>query len=163
MTAPPTSAPRAQLIHIEVDRRLGHEWDEWNGRPLPRGGAFSAAPGLFFRFAALTVATATGVGALLLYFIGPRLGTLSPLAPRILWIVLGLFAVVQWLYLGVLVASFYSSRNLLPERLLERGPYLQLMNYTSLVARPFGKRDWVEHAAIDVYNTLAARRGRRVR
>src|SRR5258705_9528486 len=32
----PTSAPaaRAQLIHIEVDRRLGHEWDEWNGRPL---------------------------------------------------------------------------------------------------------------------------------
>jgi hypothetical protein len=36
------------------------------------------------------------------------------------------------------------------------------MNYTSLVARGFGKRDWVEHAAIDVYNTLAERRGRRV-
>jgi hypothetical protein len=129
---------------------------------LPGGGDFSAAAALFFRFAALTVATATGIVALLLYLIGPRLGTLWPLLPRILWIALGLFAVVQWLYLSVLAASFYSGRNLLPERLLERGPYLQLMNYTSLVARPFRKRDWVEHAAIDVYNTLAERRGRRV-
>jgi len=163
-TPPPSSAsaPRAQLIHIEVDRRLGHEWDEWNGRPLPRGGDFSAAPGLFFRFAALTIATATGAVALLLYLIGPRLGTLSPLVPRILWLVLALFAALQWLYLGVLAASFYTGRNLLPERVLERGPYLQLMNYTSLVARGFGKRDWVEHAAIDIYNTLAERRGRRV-
>jgi hypothetical protein len=150
------------LIHIEVDRRLGHEWDEWNGRPLPGGGDFSAAPGLFFRFAALTIVTATGVVAFLLYLVGPRLGTLSPLVPRVLWMALGVVAVVQWLYLSVLAASFYSGRNLLPERLLERGPYLQLMNYTSLVARGFGKRDWVEHAAIDVYNTLAERRGRRV-
>lgn len=172
MTAPhpaarppsPPSPPstRAQLIHIEVDRRLGHEWDEWNGRPLPRGGDFSAAPGLFFRFAVLTVATVTAAAALLLYLIGPRLGALWPPLPRVLWGVLGLFALLQWLYLSVLAASFYSRRNLLPERLLERGPYLQLMNYTSLVARGFGRRDWVEHAAIDVYNTLAERRGRKV-
>src|SRR5207244_4061423 len=37
-----------------------------------------------------------------------------------------------------------------------------LMNFTSLMSRAFGKRDWVEHAAIDVYNTLAKRRGRTV-
>ena len=162
--APPTSAPapRAQLIHIEVDRRLGHEWDEWNGRALPGGGNFSAAPRLFFHFAALTIAAVTGAVAFLLYLIGPRLGTLAPLVPRILWSLLAVLAVLQWLYLGVLAASFYSGRNLLPERLMERGPYLQLMNYTSLIARGFGKRDWVEHAAIDVYNTLAERRGRRV-
>jgi len=150
------------LIHIEVDRRLGHEWDEWNGRPLPGGGDFSAAPRLFFRFAALTVATATAAFALLLYLIGPRLGALWTPLPRILWIGLGALAVLQWFYLGVLAGSFYGRRNLLPERIMERGPYLQLMNYTSLVARAFGKRDWVEHAAIDVYNTLAERRGRRV-
>src|SRR5438876_1216079 len=36
------------------------------------------------------------------------------------------------------------------------------MSLTSHVARAFGKRDWVEHAAIDVYNTLAERRRRRV-
>ena len=161
-SAPPQTSPRAQLIHIEVDRRLGHEWDEWNGRPLPGGGDFSAPPRVFFRFAALTIAAATGALALLLYLIGPRLGTLSPLVPRILWSLVAVLAVLQWLYLGVVAASFYGGRNLLPERLMERGPYLQLMNYTSLIARAFGKRDWVEHAAIDVYNTLAERRGRKL-
>src|SRR2546428_8805944 len=91
---PPSSAPsRAQLIHIEVDRRPGHEWDEWNGRPLPGGGDFSAAPGLFFRFAALTVVAATGALALLPYLIRPRLGTLWPPLPRILRGVLGLLPV----------------------------------------------------------------------
>jgi len=153
---------KAQLIHIEVDRRLGHEWDEWNGRPLPAGGNFSAPARLFFTFAALTIAVATGAVALLLYLIGPRLAALWPRLPAVLWVVLGALAVLQWLYLGVLALSYYSGRTLLPELLLERGPYLQLMNYTSLLARSFGKRDWVEHAAIDIYNTLAERRGRRV-
>jgi uncharacterized protein len=153
---------KAQLIHIEVDRRLGHEWDEWNGRPLPRGGDFSAAPGLFFRYAALTIAAATAVVALLLYLVAPRLGGLWAGLPRALWITLAVLAGLKTLYLSVLVVSYYGGRNLLPERLMERGPYLQLMNYASLVARATGKRDWVEHAAIDVYNTLAERRGRRV-
>jgi hypothetical protein len=159
---PPSQAPRAQLIHIEVDRRLGHEWDEWNGRPLPGGGDFSAAPGLFFRFAALTLAALAAVAALLLYLIGPRLAALSPPLARGVWIGLVAALGLASLYLTVLAASFYGRRNLLPERLMERGPYLQLMNYTSLIARAFGKRDWVEHAAIDIYNTLAERRGRKV-
>jgi hypothetical protein len=162
-SAPPaTPPPRAQLIHIEVDRRLGHEWDEWNGRPLPGGGDFSAPPGLFFRFAALTLALGSALVALLLYLVGPRLGALVPALPRALWIVLGAAIAVKAVWLGLGAGSFYSGTNLLPERLLERGPFLQLMNYTSLVARLFGKRDWVEHAAIDIYNTLAVRRGRKV-
>lgn len=156
------SMAKAQLIHIEVDRRLGHEWDEWNGRPLPNGGDFSAAPGRFFIFAALTIAAAMAAAALLLYLTGPRLAGLWARLPALVWLTLGAAAVVAWIYLGVLAGSFYSRRNLLPEALLERGPYLQLMNYTSLVARGFGKRDWVEHAAIDIYNALAERRGRKV-
>ena len=162
MAGPHTTSPRAQLIHIEVDRRLGHEWDEWNGRPLPQGGDFSAEPDLFFRFAALTVVVATAAVALLLYLIGPRLGAIWAPLPRLLWIALASFGGLATLYLGLVVASYYGRRNLLPERLLERGPYLQLMNFTSRIARSFGKRDWVEHAAIDVYNTLAVRRGRTV-
>jgi hypothetical protein len=164
VSAPPSAPPppRAQLIHIEVDRRLGHEWDEWNGRPLPGGGNFSAPPGLFFRFAALTLAAGTAGVALLLYLVGPRLAAISPGLPRALWIALALVAAIKVLYLGLVAGSFYGGTNLLPERLMERGPYLQLMNYTSLIARAFGKRDWVEHAAIDIYNTLAERRGRRV-
>ena len=162
MAAPVSTQPRAQLIHIEVDRRLGHEWDEWNGRPLPGGGDFSAAPGLFFRFAALTVVVATVAVALLLYLVGPRLAALWPPLPKVLWIGLAALAGLQALYLSLVAGSYYGGANLLPERLMERGPYLQLMNYTSLIARAFGKRDWVEHAAIDIYNTLAVRRGRKV-
>src|SRR5256714_13596818 len=163
-TPPPSSAsaPRAQLVHIEVDRRVGHEWDEWTGRPLPQGGDFSAEPGLFFRFAAVTVVAATAAVALLLFLIAPRFGALWAPLPRLLWIALASLAGLAMLYLGLVVASYYGRRNLLPERLLERGSYLQLMNFTSLIARAFGKRDWVEHAAIDVYNTLAVRRGRTV-
>ena len=160
-SAPPAQ-PRAQLIHIEVDRRLGHEWDEWNGRPLPSGGDFSAPPGLFFRYAALTLALASGLVALLLYLVGPRFAGISPALPRALWIGLGAAIVFTGVWWGLAAGSFYSGTNLLPERLLERGPFLQVMNYTSLVARLFGKRDWVEHAAIDIYNTLAVRRGRKV-
>jgi hypothetical protein len=154
--------PKAQLIHIEVDRRLGHEWDEWNGRALPNSGDFSAAPGLFFGYAALTIAAATAGLALLLYLVGPRLAGLWKPLPTALWTLVAALAAAQWLYFALLMASFYAGRNLLPERLLERGPFLKLMNYTSLLARSFGKRDWVEHAAIDIYNTLAERRGRRV-
>ena len=51
---------------------------------------------------------------------------------------------------------------LLPEAALERGPYLRLMSLTSHVSRAFGRRDWVEHAGIDVYNGLAERRRRSV-
>ena len=39
-----SDTPRAQLIHIDVDRRLGHEWDEWDGRPLPNRGDFDSVP-----------------------------------------------------------------------------------------------------------------------
>jgi hypothetical protein len=162
MAAPTSTQPRAQLIHIEVDRRLGHEWDEWNGRPLPKGGDFSAPPGLFFRYAALTIVVATAAVALLLYLVGPRLAAIWSPLPRVLWIGLGALAGFQALYLSLAAGSYYGGTNLLPERLLERGLYLKLMNYTSFIARAFGKRDWVEHAAIDIYNTLAVRRRRKV-
>src|SRR6266498_2401973 len=130
-----SDAPRAQLIRIDTDRRLGHEWDEWDGNPLPGHGDFTAPPGLFFGFAALTLAAALGAAAALIFLLAPRLAALWPALPAVL---------------------------ALPERLLERGPYLHLMSLTSYVSRPFRKRDWVEHAAIDVYNALATRRKRLV-
>ena len=47
----PMTTPRAELIHIDVDRRLGHEWDEWDGTPLPNGGNYDSPPSLFFLWA----------------------------------------------------------------------------------------------------------------
>jgi len=54
-----------------VDRRLGHEWDEWNGRRCP-GAAIFGGPGPVFRFAALTLAALAAAAAFLLYLVGPR-------------------------------------------------------------------------------------------
>lgn len=153
---------RAQLIRIETDRRLGHEWDEWDGQPLPGNGDFSAEPGLFFRYAALTIAAGMVVGAAIIFLLSPRLAGLSPSVPRVAWIALGAAAVVTWLWFGVLLLSFYGSVLLLSERWLERGPYLAVMSFTSQVSRLLGRRDWVEHAGIDVYNGLAERRRRTV-
>src|SRR5437763_10327694 len=151
---------RAQLIRIETDRRLGHEWDEWDGQPLPGDGDFSAPPGLFFRFAAVTIAALTAAAAALLFLLAPRLADVWAGIPRALWLGLGAATGLGWLWFGVLLLSFYGGVRLLPEGWLERGPYLGLMSLTSFGAPPFGERDWGAHGAIGVYNALAARRRR---
>jgi hypothetical protein len=160
--SPPSSPQRAQLIRIETDRRLGHEWDEWDGKPLPNGGDFTARPRLFFAFAAVTILAAAAGTAALIYLLAPRLASVSRYGPPALWVALAIAGAVATTWFVLLVSSFYTGRNLLPERMLERGPFLRLMNLASYVARAFGRRDWVEHAAIDVYNTLQVRRGRAV-
>ncbi len=155
-------AKKAELIHIEVDRRLGHEWDEWNGKPLPDQGNFSAPPSRFFKFAGVTLAAANGVMYAAWFILAPRLASLwAPLSDALL-LAAAAVSVLSWTWFGLLLASFYGPTLLLPERLAERGPFLRLMAWTSHVARRLGTRDRVEHAAIDVYNSLAERRGRRV-
>jgi len=150
------------LIHIEVDRRLGHEWDEWNGQPLPGGGNFDSPPGLFFAWSALGLGLAVGGVAFLLYLLSPRLGLLAPGAPRVLWLALAAGTGLVALWWVVVLAAYLLKRPLLPESLAERGPLLRLMRLTSRVASWAGRRDWVENAAVKVYNDLALRRNRRV-
>jgi hypothetical protein len=79
-----------------------------------------------------------------------------------MWSGLLVAASVVWIWWGVLLLSHELRRPLLPERLAERGPFLRLMRLTSLLAGRFGRRDWVENAAVKVYNTLALMRGRKV-
>ncbi|MGH7593570.1 MAG: hypothetical protein ACRELE_06935, partial [Gemmatimonadales bacterium] len=69
------TTPRAELIHIDVDRRLGHEWDAWDGKPLPNAGNFDAAPRLFLYWGAATLLAAFVAAALVLFLLAPRLGT----------------------------------------------------------------------------------------
>jgi uncharacterized protein len=155
-------SPRAQLIHIDVDRRLGHEWDDWDGRSLPNGGNYDSSPGLFFAWSALALFAALGFAAALLFVIAPRLENLHPLLVPALWGVLGLIGAVLWVWWGVLFVSYRAGKPLLPESLAERGPFLALMRHTSGLAERFGHRDWVENAAVKVYNALALVRGRKV-
>lgn len=154
--------PRAQLIHIDVDRRLGHEWDEWDGQALPNRGNYDSAPILFFGWSAVALVAGLGLAALGLFLLGPRLADLRASLPRILWIGLAALAAVICAWWAVLLLSYETGRALLPEWLAERGPFLRLMRLTSRVADRFGRRDWVENASVKVYNALALVRGRKV-
>jgi hypothetical protein len=155
-------SPRAQLIHIDVDRRLGHEWDEWDGSPLPNRGNYDAPPSLFFGWSAFALIALFAVAVTVTYLLAPRLALLHPVVPAAIWAALTVSAAVVWVWWGLLLASFVLDRPLLPERLAERGPYLRLMRLTSRVANRFGWRDWVENASVKVYNAFAAHRGRKV-
>lgn len=157
-----TEGPRAQLIHIDVDRRLGHEWDEWDGRPLPNQGNYDSPPALFFAWSAIALAAGLGLAALGLFLLAPRLVGIHQSAPALLWGALLMTGGLLWVWWGVLFLSYEMNRPLLPERLAERGPFLRLMRLTSRIADRFGRRDWVENAAVKVYNALAMMRGRKV-
>jgi hypothetical protein len=149
--------PAAQLIHLATDRRLGHEWDEWDGAPLPNRGDFDTRPAVFFAWSAGTVAVTMGILWAGFWLLRPRMGPWST------WVAVGLggMAALAWVWWVLLVLS-YVTRPLLPEWLAERGPFLRLMRGTSRLADRFGRRDWVENAATKVFNTLALRRQRRV-
>src|SRR6059058_6629947 len=109
-----TEGARAQLIHIETDRRLGHEWDEWDGKPLAGNGDFSAPPGLFFQFGALTLVVGLGAAALLLFLLAPRLEALLPSLPALLWGALAVVSGASTLWFALLLLSFYGGVLLLP-------------------------------------------------
>lgn len=156
------TTPRAELIHIDVDRRLGHEWDEWTGEPLPNGGNYDSPPSLFFLWAITSLIVFLGFVALGLFLLDPRLEDLHPALPMLVWTGLGIVtaaAFAWWLVLGL---SYLTRRALLPRGLGERGLFLRVMRLTSRVASWFGKRDWVENASVKVYNALALLRTRQV-
>lgn len=157
-----SEAPRAQLIHLDVDRRLGHEWDEWDGTPLPNEGNYDSPPRLFFGWSLLGIVALLAIGAGLAGLFGPHLAGLHPRLPTMTWTILGLVAAVTLVWWLLLTGSFVLRRPLLPERLAERGPFLRLMSWTSKMATWFRRRDWVENASVKVYNGLALLRARKV-
>lgn len=157
-----TVSNRPELIHLDVDRRLGHEWDEWDGQPLPNAGNFDAPPRIFFGWSLGWILAVTLGAAILLFVLAPRLGSIHPNMPMALsWSLIVISgAVLLW---WTLIALSYAFRvNLLPEKLAERGPFLRLMRGTSLLANRFGRRDWVENASVKVYDALALDRKRKV-
>ncbi len=156
------SAPRAELIHIDVDRRLGHEWDEWDGKPLPNRGNFDSPPALFFAWSLLSLLVLGALAATALYLLAPRLGDLHAGLPRIAWTTLAALTGAALAWWAIIVASYAVNRALLPAALSERGLFLRVMRMTSKVAGWLGRRDWVENAAVKVYNGLALRRAQLV-
>lgn len=149
---------RAELIHIDVDRRLGHEWDEWDGTPLPDRGNFDAPPLRFFAWSLIALLAATTILAALLYLLMPRIGLLLPTLPTILWWTGAVVVAAGALWWLLIAVAYLGGVALLPAPLAERGLFLRMMSLTSRVARCFGQRDRVENAAVKVYNRLALAR-----
>src|SRR3989475_1048070 len=123
-----SDSPRAQLIHIETDRRLGHEWDEWDGKPLPGNGDFSAPPGVFLRYAGLTLALVAAGAAALIFVLAPRLAAVAAVLPSGLWLALAVATPLAWVWFALLLLSFYCKGLPLPEGGVERGPHLPLLS-----------------------------------
>src|SRR5688500_16295604 len=104
---------RAQLIHIDVDRRLGHEWDEWDGRPLPNRGNYDSPPALFFAWSAITLIVALGLVALALFLLAPRVRAIHQATPALLWSALLVAGSILWAWWAVLFLSYQLGRSLL--------------------------------------------------
>ena len=163
-TSPPES-PRQSglLVKIETDRRLGHEWDEWDGAPLPNGGDFRTGAGRYFAFTALGVAGAAAVLALGIFLLAPRLAQLAPWLPRALYAALGVVVALALGWLALIGLSYLTGRALLPERLAERGPFLKSMYLAARAGELCGvQRDWTGHASVVVFDRLAWARARKV-
>jgi len=156
-----TAGSEGLLLQIDSDRRLGHEWEDWDGSRLPGNGVFDASEGIFFRLAAIWGTAWIVVLGSLLWLVEPRLAALWPMAGRylaagvggawLLWIVwlLSIASVVRW------------GRNWLPTWMAERGLVPWLMPHLEKRAKWVGtSRDQAGNALVRVFNRLAITRGR---
>jgi hypothetical protein len=163
-SAPASPRHAGLLVKIETDRRLGYEWDEWNGQPLPNGGNFRTTVGKFFLFTALGLAAIVVGAAAAIFLLTPRLAQLASWLPRALYVSDAGLAVIGAVWLTMIGVSYVTHRALLPSRFAEGGWLLKTLRLASRVGEVFGvQRDWTDNAAIAVYNRLAWAREWRVR
>lgn len=150
-----------QILQLRPDRRLGHEWDDWDGNPVPNDGIYHEPPGLFFRlFGAWALALALGVAAVI-WLVEPRLASFWSPLPKIAWILLGTALGLTLLWTLILDLSLRLNRNLLPRKLAEGGLLPKVMPIAERSGRWFGiSRDRAGNAALRVFNGLATARAR---
>jgi hypothetical protein len=152
------------LVRIDTDRRLGHEWDEWDGRPLPNRGDFRTTTGRYFLFTALGLGGVTLLSATGVYLLAPRFAAVATWLPAVLYMGVGAFGVLSAIWLMLIGISYLTDRALLPSLFAERGLLLKTLRLASRVGEFFGvQRDWTDNAAVSVYNRLAWAREWRVR
>ena len=163
-TSPASARQAGLLVKIETDRRLGHEWDEWDGKPLANDGDFRTTTGKYFLFTAVGIAGLVLVGATGIYLLSPRLAQLASWLPTALYVADGLFAAAGAMWLALIGLSYATDRALLPGRFAERGLLLRTFRLASRVGEIFGvQRDWTDNASVAVYDRLAWAREWRVR
>ena len=163
MSVPVTPRDTSPLIRIETDRRLGHEWDEWDGTALPNGGDFTTTAARYFIFTGVGLLLVALISAAGVYLLAPRLAALASWLPLALYVGIGAFVVLSLTWLALIGVAYVTGRAVLPERLAERGLLLRTVHLAWRVGELFGvQRDWTDHAAVEVYDRLALARTRTV-
>lgn len=154
-------AGQPQLLQLRSDRRLGHEWDDWDGQPLPDEGVFSASPSLFFRLAGIGGAAVAAVFFGVWWLVAPRLAHAAWWLP-VGVAVIGLAAAAAYAaWLASIGFAMRAGRNPLPRRLAEEGLLAVLMPRLERLGVALGySRDRVGNSMLQVYNSLAAARSR---
>jgi uncharacterized protein len=154
-------AGQPQLLQLRSDRRLGHEWDDWDGNPLADGGVFDTGPRLFFVLSALGAAAAATVFLFALWLVAPRTADLWTPLPMALGAAAAVGALLFTLWLGLVSLTLRSGASRLPERLAERGLVPWLMPRLERLGVGLGlSRDRVGNSLMRVYNGLATARAR---
>jgi hypothetical protein len=129
---------------------------------LPDEGVFDTRETLFFQVATLVGLVGAGVGWLVVWLVGPRLGLLwSPLSGYLTGAIL-ILSVLWLVWLVALAVVIRTGKNWLPSRLAERGLVPWLMPMFERAASLIGlSRDRSGNAMIRVFNLLSiARAGR---
>ena len=149
------------LLQIRSDRRLGHEWDDWDGEPLPEDGIFDAKESFFFALAALLGVGGVAVGLGAIWLIGPRLESIASRAEALLVGLVVAGGVAWLLWLVAIAVVLRTKRNWLPPRLAERGLMPRVMPALERLAAALGwSRDRAGNAMLRVYNRLAIARAK---
>jgi uncharacterized protein len=157
----PATRRDPNLLQLRSDRRLGHEWDDWDGDPLPDGGEFRGSEAVFFGLAMAAVGLGGIAAGGVVWLLAPRLSEAWPALPGLLAAGLAVAALLAMAWLAALAAVLRSRRNWLPPRLAEGGlvPWLMLPLERLGVRARLG-RDRVGNSLLRVYNGLAAARAR---
>lgn len=150
-----------QVLQLRPDRRLGHEWDDWDGNPVPNGGIYHEPPGLFFRLLGAYLFAWIMAAAALLWLVGPRLATIWTPLPRLAWTGLAGITILGAAWLATLTLALRNNWNRLPTAITEGGLLPRLMPLAERSGRWFGiSRDRAGNAALRVFNGLATARAR---
>lgn len=149
------------LLQLRSDRRLGHEWDDWDGKPLPDQGAFHGPTSLFFASAAALALAIALVAAVVIWVIAPRLTVAVPSLPAILMGLVGALTLGWFVWLGAVGLIVWRGTNWLPPRLAERGLLPWFMPRLERAAGWVGiSRDVIGNSMLRVFDKLAIARAR---
>jgi hypothetical protein len=150
-----------QVLQLRPDRRLGHEWDDWDGDPIPNGGIYHESSGLFFWLLGAWFLAWILMAVPVIWLVGPRLATLWAPLPLLAWIGLVSSAILGAAWLAALAIALRRNSNNIPLSLAEGGLLPRLMPLAARSGRWFGiSRDRAGNAALRVFNGLASARAR---